>query len=147
MRDFSKRILGVITVFTRQWPHSVPFRPGGATCPVGADDYAAWYAPTVLGGPFDQWAEVATAGQLGRVAGTAPAQRDCFVLPVRHGRGRAAPRRAWQPGPPQWRALEPCKNRHGRVGAAEYMLASLGVPATGLARTKGIVAWTGPSGY
>ena len=34
-------------------------------CPVGADDirharaavdnYAAWYAPTVLGGPLDQW--------------------------------------------------------------------------------------------
>jgi uptake hydrogenase large subunit len=38
VRDFSKRILGVITAFTRQWPHSVPFRPGGATCPVGADD-------------------------------------------------------------------------------------------------------------
>ena len=35
-----------------------------------------------------------------------------------------------------------------RVGAvAEYMLAPLGVPATGLSRTKGIVAWTGPSGY
>ena len=77
VRDFSKRILGVITVFTRQWPHSVPFRPGGATCPVGADDircaraavddYAAWYAPTFLGGPFDQWAEVATARQLGCV--------------------------------------------------------------------------------
>jgi hypothetical protein len=110
VRDFSKRILGVITVFTRQWPHSVPFRPGGATCPVGADDirraraavddYAAWYAPTFLGGPFDQWAEVATARQLGCVAGTAPAQRDCFVLPVRHGRGRTAPRRAWQPEPP-----------------------------------------------
>jgi hypothetical protein len=28
------------------------------------DDYAAWYTPTVLGGPLDQWAEVATAGQL-----------------------------------------------------------------------------------
>jgi hypothetical protein len=89
VRDFSKRILGVITVFTRQWPHSVPFRPGGAICPVGADDirraraavddYAAWYAPTVLGGPFDQWAEVATARQLGCVAATAPARRDCFV--------------------------------------------------------------------
>jgi len=35
VRDFSKRILGVITAFTRQWPHSVPFRPGGATCPPG----------------------------------------------------------------------------------------------------------------
>jgi len=35
-----------------------------------------------------------------------------------------------------------------RVGTvAEYMLASLGVPATGLSRTKSIVAWTGPSGY
>jgi len=35
-----------------------------------------------------------------------------------------------------------------RVGAvAEYMLAPWGVPATGLSRTKGIVAWTGPSGY
>jgi len=74
VRDFSKRILGVITAFTRQWPHSVPFRPGGATCPVGADeirraraaveDYAAWYAPTVLGGPLGQWAGVAAAGQL-----------------------------------------------------------------------------------
>src|SRR5262249_57986480 len=59
---------------TRQWPHSVPFRPGGATCPVGTDeirraraavdDYAAWYAPTVLGGALDQWAQVATASQL-----------------------------------------------------------------------------------
>ena len=28
------------------------------------DDYAAWYAPIVLGGPLDQWAEVAMAGQL-----------------------------------------------------------------------------------
>ena len=47
-------------------------RPGGATCPVAADDirhagaaadgYAAWYAPAVLGGPLSQWAEVATAG-------------------------------------------------------------------------------------
>jgi len=73
-REFSKRILGVITAFTGQWPHSVPFRPGGATCPVGAeeirraraavDDYAAWYAPTVLGGTLDQWAEVTTAGHL-----------------------------------------------------------------------------------
>jgi hypothetical protein len=84
----------------------------------------------------------------GCVAGPAPAQRDCFVLPVRHGRGGAAPRRAWQPEPPQWRALELCKKRHGRVGAvAEYMLAPLGVPAAGLSRTEGIVAWTGPSGY
>ncbi len=40
------------------------------------------------------------------------------------------------------------KNRQERVGAvAEYMLAPLGVPAPGLSRTKGIVAWTGPSGY
>src|SRR5215471_11366199 len=41
----------------------------------------------------------------GRVAGTAPAQRDRAVLPVRHGGGRAAPRRARQPEPPQRRAL------------------------------------------
>ena len=35
-----------------------------------------------------------------------------------------------------------------RVGAvADYMLASLGVPAAGLSRAKGIVAWTGPGGY
>src|SRR6266702_2233918 len=75
-------------------------------------------------------------------------QRDCFVLPVCQGRGRAAPRRAWQPEPSQRRALEPCRNRHGRVGAvAEYMLAALGVPATGLSRSKGIVAWTEPGGY
>ena len=63
--DASKRILGVITAFTRQWPHSVPFRPGGATCPLGieqlnqaraaVDDFAAWYAPTILGGPLEQW--------------------------------------------------------------------------------------------
>ncbi len=32
---FSKRILGVITAFTQQWPHSIPFRPGGTSCPVG----------------------------------------------------------------------------------------------------------------
>src|SRR5215467_8159043 len=41
----------------------------------------------------------------GRVAGTTPAQRDWAVLPVRHGGGRAAPRRARQPEPPQRRAL------------------------------------------
>ena len=74
VRVFSKRILGVITAFTGQWPHSVPFRPGGATCPVGTDEirraraavdeFAAWYAPTVHGGPLDQWAQVTTAGQL-----------------------------------------------------------------------------------
>lgn len=73
VRDASKRILGVITAFTRQWPHSVPFRPGGATCPVGieqlrharaaVDDFAAWYAPTILGGPLEQWEQVATPGQ------------------------------------------------------------------------------------
>jgi uptake hydrogenase large subunit len=70
---FSKRILGVITAFTQQWPHSVPFRPGGATCPVGPDeirlaraaidDYASWYAPTILGGTLDDWADVTTAEQ------------------------------------------------------------------------------------
>ena len=38
VRDFSKRILGVITAFTQQWPHSIPFRPGGATCPVGREE-------------------------------------------------------------------------------------------------------------
>jgi Ni,Fe-hydrogenase I large subunit len=38
VREFSKRILGVITAFTGQWPHSVSFRPGGATCPIGADE-------------------------------------------------------------------------------------------------------------
>ena len=71
VRTFSKRILGVITAFTQQWPHSVPFRPGGATCRVGVDeirlaraavdDYASWYAPTVLGGTLDEWAQVSTA--------------------------------------------------------------------------------------
>src|SRR5712664_1807950 len=30
--------------------------------PRGGGDYAAWYAPAVLGGALDQWAEVATAG-------------------------------------------------------------------------------------
>ena len=59
VRTFSNRILGVITAFTQQWPHSVPFRPGGATCPVGVDeirlaraavdDYASWYAPLSSG--------------------------------------------------------------------------------------------------
>src|SRR5262249_58642327 len=28
------------------------------------DEFAAWYAPTVLGGPLDQWAQVTTAGKL-----------------------------------------------------------------------------------
>ena len=70
---FSKRILGVITAFTQQWPHSIPFRPGGATCPVGReeiqqaraalDDYTNWYAPTILGGSLDEWAHVTTAEQ------------------------------------------------------------------------------------
>ena len=73
VRDSSKRILGVITAFTRQWPHSIPFRPGGATCPVGReeiqqaraalDDYASWYAPTILGGSLEDWAQVTTAEQ------------------------------------------------------------------------------------
>ena len=76
VRVFSKRILGVITAFTRQWPHSVPFRPGGATCPIGrteieqaraaVDDYADWYGPTILGGTLDEWADVARAEQFGR---------------------------------------------------------------------------------
>jgi Ni,Fe-hydrogenase I large subunit len=71
VRISSKRILGAITAFTQQWPHSVPFRPGGATCPVGTDeirlaraavdDYASWYATTVLGGDLDEWTEVSTA--------------------------------------------------------------------------------------
>jgi hydrogenase large subunit len=71
VRTYSKGILGVITAFTQQWPHSVPFRPGGATCPVSVDeirlaraavdDYASWYAPTVLGGTLDEWAQVSTA--------------------------------------------------------------------------------------
>jgi hypothetical protein len=70
---FSKRILGVITAFTQQWPHSIPFRPGGTTCPVGRseiqqaraalDDYTNWYAPTILGGSLDEWAHVTTAEQ------------------------------------------------------------------------------------
>jgi len=73
VRVFSKRILGVITAFTRQWPHSIPFRPGGATCPVGGDeirqaraaleDFASWYAATILGGSLDDWADVTTADQ------------------------------------------------------------------------------------
>ena len=73
VRDSSKRVLGVITAFTQQWPHSVPFRPGGATCPVGreeihrarsaVDDYTTWYAPTILGGSLDEWAGVTTAEQ------------------------------------------------------------------------------------
>ena len=71
VRTYSTPLLGVITAFTQQWPHSVPFRPGGATCPVGVDeirlaraavdDYASWYAPTVLGGTLDEWWQVSTA--------------------------------------------------------------------------------------
>jgi len=70
----SKRVLGVITAFTRQWPHSIPFRPGGATCPVGSeevrqaraalDDFTVWYEPTILGGSIEDWAQVTTAEQL-----------------------------------------------------------------------------------
>jgi hydrogenase large subunit len=73
VRTYSKRMLGAITAFTQQWPHSVPFRPGGATCPVGPEeiqraraavaDYAGWYASTVLGGTLDDWAGVTTAEQ------------------------------------------------------------------------------------
>ena len=73
VRVFSKRILGVITAFTQQWPHSIPFRPGGATCPIekaeieqaraAVDDYADWYGPTILGGTLDEWADVDTAEQ------------------------------------------------------------------------------------
>ena len=71
VRDSSKRILGVIIAFTQQWPHSVPFRPGGATCPIGkeeirqaraaVDDYTNWYAPSILGGTLDEWADVTSA--------------------------------------------------------------------------------------
>ena len=50
----------------------IQFRPPRrCDLPVAADDirharaavdgYAAWYAPAVLGGPLNQWAEVATA--------------------------------------------------------------------------------------
>lgn len=73
VRDASKRILGAITAFTLQWPHAVPFRPGGATCPVtieeirqaraAVDDYAAWYAPVILGGALELWEEIETADQ------------------------------------------------------------------------------------
>jgi uptake hydrogenase large subunit len=73
VRDSSKRILGVITAFTRQWPHSVPFRPGGASCPIGRDeieqaraavnDYTDWYGPTILGGTLAEWADITTAEQ------------------------------------------------------------------------------------
>jgi hypothetical protein len=73
VRVFSKRILGVITAFTQQWPHSIPFRPGGTTCPIkkaeieqaraAVDDYADWYAPTILGGTLDEWADVERAEQ------------------------------------------------------------------------------------
>jgi uptake hydrogenase large subunit len=73
VRVSSKRILGVITAFTQQWPHSIPFRPGGASCPIttaeieqaraAVDDYAAWYGPTILGGTLDEWADVDTAEQ------------------------------------------------------------------------------------
>jgi uptake hydrogenase large subunit len=73
VRVFSKRILGVITAFTQQWPHSVPFRPGGATCPIGrdeiyqaraaVDDFAHWYARTILGGTFDEWADITNADE------------------------------------------------------------------------------------
>jgi hydrogenase large subunit len=70
----SKRVLGVITAFTRQWPHSIPFRPGGASCPLGRDeiraaraaldDYTSWYGPAILGGSVEDWAELTTAEQL-----------------------------------------------------------------------------------
>ena len=33
VREFSKRILGVITAFTGQWPHSVPFHPRRGNLP------------------------------------------------------------------------------------------------------------------
>ena len=70
------------------------------------DDYAAWYEPTVPRRRHSRSMGPARHGRTtGRVAGTAPAQRDCAVLPVRHGGGRAAPRRARQPEPPQRRAL------------------------------------------
>jgi hydrogenase large subunit len=69
----AKRVLGVITAFTLQWPHSVPFRPGGATCPVtmdevrqaraAVDDFADWYAAVVLGGPLHEWEQVTTTDQ------------------------------------------------------------------------------------
>lgn len=82
VRVFSKRILGVITAFTRQWPHSVPFRPGGATCPVGTDevrlarsavhDFSDWYAETVLGGDLRDWREVGTADQFDEWVGRRP---------------------------------------------------------------------------
>jgi hypothetical protein len=85
-------------------------RPGGATCPVAADDirhagaavdgYAAWYAPRRPRRPCQS---------TGR---------------GRHGRGRAAPRRALQPEPPQWRVLEACRDRHGRAGAVAESICS-----------------------
>jgi hypothetical protein len=63
----------VINAFTQQWPHSMPLRPGGATCPIGreeieqaraaVDDYADWYGPTILGGTLDEWADVERAEQ------------------------------------------------------------------------------------
>ena len=64
----------------------IPYRsaPGGATCPVGldeirraraaVDDYPSWYAPTVLGGTLDEWAQARHGRRVGRVAGSASAQ-------------------------------------------------------------------------
>jgi hypothetical protein len=111
------------------------------------DDYAAWYAPTVLGGPLDQWAEVATAGQLDAWLEQHP--HSVIALFSRFATAAAgctaSGMAARTSSVASSRAMKEPTRTCGAV--AEYMLGPLGVPATGLSRTKGIVAWTGPSGY
>ena len=112
---FSKRILGVITAFTQQWPHSIPFRPGGTTCPVGReeirqaraalDDYTNWYAPTILGGSLDDWAHVTTAEQFRQWVDQRP--HSVIGLYTRYATEAAGPAsgRSRQREPAQRRAL------------------------------------------
>jgi hypothetical protein len=115
------------------WP-SVRARSSNRAPQVGADDvrsaraalddYATWYAPTVLGGTLDQWAEVATAGQLEAWLEQHPhsvialfsrfATAAAGLHRVGHGRQNLL----------SGGFLEPCKDRHGRAGEVAESICS-----------------------
>ena len=110
VRDSSKRILGVITAFTRQWPHSIPFRPGGATCrsaggdparPAALDDYEL----VCTDHPRRQARGLGAGHHRRAVPGMSEALVDRPLHPLRHRGRRPAPGRSRQRQPAQRRPL------------------------------------------
>jgi hypothetical protein len=88
------------------------------------DDYATWYAPTVLGGTLDQWAEVATAGQLEAWLEQHP--HSVIALFSRFATAAAGLHRVGHGSQNLLSGgfLEPCKDRHGRAGEVAESICS-----------------------